>query len=63
VQRAAEIQCQAATIGGEDVVLSEAVQRRCRETVTDLGGGIRVARLLFDATVRRMRSSFLPAAE
>jgi ribulose-5-phosphate 4-epimerase/fuculose-1-phosphate aldolase len=63
VQRAAEIQCQAATLGGEDVVLSEAVQRRCRETVTDLGGGIRVARLLFDATVRRMRSSFLPAAE
>jgi ribulose-5-phosphate 4-epimerase/fuculose-1-phosphate aldolase len=57
VQRAAEIQCQAAVLGGDDVLLSEAVQRRCRDTVTDLGGGIRVARLLFDATVRRMRSS------
>ncbi len=56
VQRAAEIQCQAAALGGDDVPLSEAVQRRCREAVTDLGSGIRVARLLFDATVRRMRS-------
>jgi ribulose-5-phosphate 4-epimerase/fuculose-1-phosphate aldolase len=56
VQRAAEIQCQAAALGGEDVELSEAVQRRCRDAATDLGSGIRVARLLFDATVRRMRS-------
>jgi ribulose-5-phosphate 4-epimerase/fuculose-1-phosphate aldolase len=56
VQRAAEIQCQAAALGGEDVALSEAVQRRCRDAVGDLGSGIRVARLLFDATVRRMRS-------
>jgi ribulose-5-phosphate 4-epimerase/fuculose-1-phosphate aldolase len=56
VQRAAEVQCQSAALGGEDVVLSEAVQRRCRDSVTDLGSGIRVARLLFDATVRRMRA-------
>jgi ribulose-5-phosphate 4-epimerase/fuculose-1-phosphate aldolase len=56
VQRAAEIQCQAAALGGDDVLLSEAVQRRCRDAVSDLGAGIRVARLLFDATVRRMRS-------
>ena len=55
VQRAAEIQCQAAALGGDDVALDEAVQRRCRDTVSDLGSGIRVARLLFDATVRRMR--------
>ena len=55
VQRAAEIQCQAAALGGDDVALDEAVQRRCRDTVADLGSGIRVARLLFDATVRRMR--------
>lgn len=45
----------AAELSDEDVVLSEAVQRRCREAVTDLGSGVRVARLMFDATVRRMR--------
>jgi ribulose-5-phosphate 4-epimerase/fuculose-1-phosphate aldolase len=56
VQRAAEIQCQAAVLGGENTVLSEAVQRRCRDAVADLGSGVRVARLLFEATVRRMRS-------
>ena len=56
VQRAAEIQCQAGALGGEDVLLSETVQRRCRDAVTDLGSGLRVARMVFDATVRRMRS-------
>jgi ribulose-5-phosphate 4-epimerase/fuculose-1-phosphate aldolase len=56
VQRAAEIQCQAGALGGEDVMLSDAVQRRCRDAVMDLGAGLRVARLMFDATVRRMRS-------
>jgi len=56
VQRAAEIQCQAAALGGEDFVLDETVRERCRDAVADLGVGIRVARLLFDATVRRMRS-------
>ena len=56
VQRAAEIQCQAGALGGEDVALDEAIRERCRDSVTDLGSGIRVARLLFDATVRRMRS-------
>jgi ribulose-5-phosphate 4-epimerase/fuculose-1-phosphate aldolase len=56
VQRAAEIQCQAGMIGGDDVALSTAVQERCRDAVADLGSGIRVSRLLFDATVRRMRA-------
>ena len=56
VQRAAEIQCQAAALNGEDVVLSDAIRQRCRDAVTDLGAGIRVARLVFDAAVRRMRS-------
>jgi ribulose-5-phosphate 4-epimerase/fuculose-1-phosphate aldolase len=56
VQRAAEIQCQAAALGGEDVPLSEAVQQRCRDTVGDLGSGIKVSRLVFDAAVRRMRA-------
>jgi len=54
-QRAAEIQCQAGTLGGEKVAISEAVQLRCREAATDLGVGIALARLMFDATVRRMR--------
>jgi ribulose-5-phosphate 4-epimerase/fuculose-1-phosphate aldolase len=56
VQRAAEVQCQASAIAGDDVQLSEDVQRRCRDVVNDLGAGIKVARLLFDATVRRMRT-------
>jgi ribulose-5-phosphate 4-epimerase/fuculose-1-phosphate aldolase len=56
VQRAAEIQCQTSALDGEDVVLSEAIQTRCRDAVMDLGSGIKVARLMFDATVRRMRS-------
>ena len=56
VQRAAEIQCQAGALAGEDVMLSDTVQRRCRDVVTDLGMGLRVARLMFDATVRLMRS-------
>jgi len=61
VQRAAEIQCQASALGGEDVELTEAVRQRCRDAAGDLGAGLRVARLLFDATVRRMRSrSALP---
>jgi ribulose-5-phosphate 4-epimerase/fuculose-1-phosphate aldolase len=57
VQRAAEIQCRAGALGGEDVALSPSVQQRCRDAVSDLGSGIRVARLLFDATVRGMRAA------
>jgi len=44
------------------VTLTEAVQLRCREAVTDLGVGLKVARLVFDATVRRMRSRGGPSA-
>ncbi len=55
VQRAAEVQCQAGALGGEDVTLGETVQKRCRDVAADFGAGIRVARLMFDATVRRMR--------
>ena len=56
VQRAAEIQCQAAQLGGEDIVLSQAIRERCRSVATDLGSNISVAKLTFDATVRRMRA-------
>ena len=57
VQRAAEIQCRAGSLGGEDIALSESVQQRCRDAVLDLGSGMKVARLVFDATVRRMRAA------
>jgi ribulose-5-phosphate 4-epimerase/fuculose-1-phosphate aldolase len=56
VQRAAEIQCQASAVAGEDIPLSEAVKRRCRDSSVDLGEGMKVSRLVFDATVRRMRA-------
>ena len=56
VQRAAEIQCQAGALGGDDVHISEAVQRRCQAAAGDLDGSVHVARLVWDASVRRMRS-------
>jgi len=57
VQRAAEIQCQAGQLTGEDSVLSDAVRQRCRGAAVDLGSNMSVARMAFDATVRRMKSS------
>jgi len=57
VQRAAEIQCQAGQLAGEDSELTEAVRQRCRSSAVDLGTNVSVARLAFDATVRRMKSS------
>jgi len=56
VQRAAEIQCQSSAMAGADVPLDAAVKERCREVAGDLGGGVRVARLLWDANVRRLRA-------
>jgi hypothetical protein len=63
VQRAAEIQCQAGQLAGEDCVLTDAVRERCRSSATDLGANISVARLVFDATVRRMKSSLRQATQ
>jgi len=57
VQRAAEIQCQAGQLPGGDTELTDAVRERCRGAAADLGSNISVARLTFDATVRRMKSS------
>jgi ribulose-5-phosphate 4-epimerase/fuculose-1-phosphate aldolase len=57
VQRAAEIQCQAGQLPGEDCELTDLVRERCRGDAPDLGSNINVARLVFDATVRRMKSS------
>ena len=57
VQRAAEIQCQAGQLAGEDCELTDAVRQRCRGDSADLGSHISIARLTFDATVRRMKLS------
>ncbi len=57
VQRAAEIQCQAGALGGADVILADAVKDRCRDAAGDLASGMRVARMVWDAAVRRMRCS------
>lgn len=57
VQRAAEIQCRSSAMAGQDIPLDAAVQERCRTAAGDLAGGVRVARLLWDAAVRRMRAS------
>jgi ribulose-5-phosphate 4-epimerase/fuculose-1-phosphate aldolase len=55
VQRAAEVQCQAGALAGANVSIDTAIQQRCRDAAVDLAGGIRVARLVWDASVRRMR--------
>jgi hypothetical protein len=36
--------------------LSEAIRERCRSVATDLGSNISVAKLAFDAAVRRMHA-------
>jgi ribulose-5-phosphate 4-epimerase/fuculose-1-phosphate aldolase len=56
VQRAAEIQCQAGQLGGEDIALTDAVRERCRSAANDLGSYMGLARLVFDAAVRKMRA-------
>jgi len=56
VQRAAEIQCQAGQIPGDNLVLSDVVRERCRSAATDVGAYMGIARLVFDAAVRKMRA-------
>ncbi|WP_321783008.1 class II aldolase/adducin family protein [Burkholderia pyrrocinia] len=55
VQRAAEIQCQAAALRGDDVPLSDAIKERCSELAAQLIRNDRFAIKLFDAMVRKMR--------
>lgn len=55
VQRAAEIQCQAGQLPGDDIELTGPIRDRCRSDARDLSGNHSVARLAFDATVRRMK--------
>jgi ribulose-5-phosphate 4-epimerase/fuculose-1-phosphate aldolase len=56
VQRAAEVQCQAGALPGDDIVIDDAIKQRCRDAAGDLASGVRVARMVWDASVRRMRS-------
>lgn len=54
VQRAAEIQCQAGMIAGDDIVLDAAVRQRCADAVQGLVGKANFAGLVYSATVRKM---------
>ena len=61
VQRAVEIQCQAAAIPGPDTVLTEMVRQQCVTSSQHLIGDSGFARLFFDAAVRRMTKARGPA--
>jgi len=54
VQRAAEIQCQAGTIPGGDILLPDAVRQRCADDAARLVKDASVADLVFAGMVRRM---------
>ncbi len=55
VQRAAEVQCHAGMIPGPDIALGQAVRQRCVDSARRMVEKADAARLIFDATVRRMR--------
>jgi ribulose-5-phosphate 4-epimerase/fuculose-1-phosphate aldolase len=55
VQRAAEVQCHAGMLPGADIALSPEVQLRCVASAKRMVENSDAARLIFDATVRRMR--------
>jgi len=57
VQRAAEIQCQAGMIPGEDSILPDAVRQQCVANSKRLIEEAEFARLFFDAAVRRMTAA------
>jgi ribulose-5-phosphate 4-epimerase/fuculose-1-phosphate aldolase len=57
VQRAAEIQCQAAAIPGPDSVVLDRVRQKCVDNSQRLIEETHVARLFFDAAVRRMTAA------
>jgi ribulose-5-phosphate 4-epimerase/fuculose-1-phosphate aldolase len=54
VQRAAEIQCQAGAIPGDDIPLADAIRQRCADDATRLVNDGGVADLVFAGMVRRM---------
>jgi ribulose-5-phosphate 4-epimerase/fuculose-1-phosphate aldolase len=57
VQRAAEIQCKAGSLPGENVELDDAIKIRCSQLAAQLTQGERFAMKLFDAMVRKMTGS------
>jgi len=54
LQRACDVQCQSAAIGGYDIALTDAVREACKRDALhfDPDGG--TCRRMFEATVRRM---------
>lgn len=56
VQRAAEIQCQADAIGGEDLMLSEDIKLKCTDLTAMLIHESGFASKFFDAMVRKMQA-------
>lgn len=61
VQRAAEIQCAAAAVPGENTDLPEAVKVKCTEQTTMLISKSRFATRFFDGYVRKMHSQRGPS--
>ena len=55
VQRAAEIQCQAGTLPGRNIALSDEVRTRCTDSIARLNEDAAFAAKLFDANVRKLR--------
>lgn len=56
LQRACEVQCQAAALAGEDIAISAEVRRAATRDARAFAAGT-TARLMFDAMVRRMRAA------
>lgn len=54
VQRAAEVQCQAGMIPGNNIRLADAVRQRCADDASHLVENARFADLVFSGMVRRM---------
>jgi ribulose-5-phosphate 4-epimerase/fuculose-1-phosphate aldolase len=54
-QRAAEVQCQAGTIPGADIVLTDEIRARCVESAERMFESHNASRMLFDSQVRLMR--------
>ncbi|MCK9512364.1 MAG: class II aldolase/adducin family protein [Pigmentiphaga sp.] len=61
VQRAAEIQCAAGALGGEDTLLPVDIQQRCGDLAAMLIRDSGFAVKFFDALVRKMRAERGPA--
>jgi ribulose-5-phosphate 4-epimerase/fuculose-1-phosphate aldolase len=61
VQRAAEVQCQASAMAGEEIALDQAIVDKCVEAADFLNENAAYATLAFDGMVRLMRKT-IPAS-